>query len=241
MDMWSKDWESHDNIKFHHKCRIIVFIDKKIWTTRMLAESAQHITLLLHNSAGEKCVISFIYAKNTQSERKELWDKLIEEAKKCSLPWCIIGDQNCVRLVKEKKEGNMLTWNNIQELNNFVNCAGLTEMNIVGSKFSWRSGPMKNISTRIDRVITNVEWLAVFSNSNASYMDITTSDHAPIQLNMSTISQIICARPFKFRNHWLKCKDYNELAKDFFKFPADKNTMYNIVQMQKYAIAELKE
>lgn len=89
--------------------------------------------------------MSFIYAKNTQCERKELWEKLIHEFNTIMIPWCIIRDFNCVRFMKEKRGGNKLTWINIQELNNFVNATGLAEMSIVGAMFSRRSVLMKKI------------------------------------------------------------------------------------------------
>ena len=230
MESWGNKWTCINNIEYHHKCRILIMINSDLWSSYVISMSKQHITCMLNNTAGAQCIVTVIYALNLESERKTLWKQLEKEANTFITPWCIIGDFNCVRFLKDKMGGNKLTTRNIQELNNFINSAGVKELSISGVKYSWRSGPNKNIATKIDRLLCNIEWMNMFKSSHAKYLDLSTSDHVPIMFQFNHTQTLEGPKPFKFRNHWVKCEGYKEAIEKHFVFP-EENQLFNLIQM----------
>jgi len=209
-----------------------MLINTDYWRSCIISSSKQHMTIMLNNVAGAQCIMTVVYALNLAFDRVILWKELIKESNTYNIPWCVMGDFNRVRFINEKQGGRSLNLENVQELNKFITSTAMSEMKISGVKFSWRSGPGKNIATRIDRVFCNLEWMRTFINSNAQYLQLSTSDHVRILMQFSANRNNDGAKPFKFLNHWIYSKGYEEVTEKMFRFPL-KNQLFNLVNIQK--------
>lgn len=124
--------------------RAAVVIDK-------IQSSRQQITVLVGDN-----VITAVHAKSRHSMRRELWQQM--EAMKCSRPWLVLGDFNCVLQYAEKKGGRMPSLVAIQEFREAMDRCELVEADTIGTKFSWSNNKEERdrIISRIDRAFTNM-------------------------------------------------------------------------------------
>lgn len=70
---------------------------------------------------GEEFDCSFIYAHNSQCEKKILWVDLCQLARSINGPWILMGDFNCV-LNTNERIGSAVR---LQEMQDFHNCTSM--------------------------------------------------------------------------------------------------------------------
>ena len=91
---------------------VLVNPSKNLWVffsspfiCSIVSSSAQHITLsIYHPWLSGLLFFSFVHAKCTMEERRELWHHLLRDKPNAS-PWCIGGDFNVVTTPHEKCGG----------------------------------------------------------------------------------------------------------------------------------------
>lgn len=103
----------------------------------------------------------------------------------------------------------------------FLNGAGLMDMDPKGSKFTWRINPRNGFVTRerLDRVVVNWAWRAVFSHALAISLPIITSDHAPIILQLTPRQK--SGVTFQYEAIWDDKEECGEIIKQSWKTDAD--------------------
>ncbi|KAF5447259.1 hypothetical protein F2P56_032827 [Juglans regia] len=87
-------------------------------------------------------------------------------------------------------------------------------MQFSGNSFSWCNGHQASARSwvRLDRILLNVEALEAFPDSSFSYLPRTTSDHAPMLINLERIVAPYGYPSFKFQQMWTSHNDFMEMV-----------------------------
>ncbi|KAG6789217.1 hypothetical protein POTOM_005307 [Populus tomentosa] len=102
-----------------------------------------------------KCLVSFMYAPNDGSLKKELWEYLANFKTSVSKPWCLAGDFNETLFPSDRKGGSRIS-SAMKSFKNCIDCCELIELPLNGKKFTWSRG---NAASRIDRLFVSGDWL----------------------------------------------------------------------------------
>lgn len=210
-------WQVISNVDTCVKCRILIIFNTDVWNAQVYYLSDQHISVVLTNVGGAKFMCTFIYAQNFDHKRKKLWDNLILESRIISLPWLLLGDFNCIRFSNDKLGGTTVPTQKMQEVDCFLHASGLLELSTSGFDFTQWSGPAKNILTKIDRVLCNVEWTTKYNMATIKLLPSSSSDHTPILVQFDANYKKSIQKPFKFMNHWTLADGYNTLIENAWK------------------------
>lgn len=109
----------------------------------------------------------------------------------------LIEDFNTILEEEDRIMGSSMQDSEVKDFANFLEDNGLTEMKTVGRKYIWSNG---HLSSKIDRVIVNAQWLQVFPIEAVTItMDPGVLDHTSIAIT-SNDSQPIGKKIFKFFN-----------------------------------------
>lgn len=100
------------------------------------------------------------------------------------------GDFNEILLLSEKMGGNSRSYTQMNAFSDVLHDCGLSDLSCVGDLFTWsnkRSGP-DQIMARLDRFLCNIPGHEVFPNAVAENLNFLGSDHRPILLNLSNVT-----------------------------------------------------
>ncbi|RAL45417.1 hypothetical protein DM860_013813 [Cuscuta australis] len=157
-------------------------------------------------------LISAIYGAHTVMARKELWNQL------CSLcpsnnRWIVGGDFNAITSPHESKGTCGPNPSSMEDFNSCILHCKLINLDPQGSIYTW-SGVRSQGRTwrRLDRVLINLELLALFQDVELHHLAKSNSDHKPILLhcNDQTPNTI---KPFRFLNTWTLHEDFLNTVK----------------------------
>ncbi|XP_059295509.1 uncharacterized protein LOC132048840 [Lycium ferocissimum] len=91
-------------------CKIWLFWSEE-WSSQLIANEIQHVTLKLYNSVLQKEVLLIaVYANCDAIKRQDLWDYVGQIVVNHQLPWIVGRDFNVV-LSEEEKQGGLLVRN----------------------------------------------------------------------------------------------------------------------------------
>lgn len=120
----------------------------------------QVVTFAVHEEGRLTAYLSFVYAKCTLAERRELWRQLSLLSASITVPWMVGGDWNVILFANEKlapeEDGRA-----IDEFDDALCAASLADAGFIGSRFTWcnkKEGP-GCIRARLDRCLINSSWL----------------------------------------------------------------------------------
>ncbi|XP_074304660.1 uncharacterized protein LOC141639429 [Silene latifolia] len=114
---------------------------------------------------------------------------LLSEAQACchSRALGCYGDFNIIRDAQEKISNTPPDLNDITEFNSCLERCGLDDLPDIGCEFTWFN--KHDLSTRVysklDRVLTNADWILTFTQTYASFPSPNVSDHCPALLQFS--------------------------------------------------------
>jgi len=92
------DWSFVNNYSHSPKGRIWIAWDRYIWDCKVIASSAQQITMECINKGGLQLGFTVVYEANFKSQRASLWNELISIANLfVDIPWAVGGDYNTDR------------------------------------------------------------------------------------------------------------------------------------------------
>ena len=133
---------------------------------------------------GDMWDATFVYGNPKFSERRYLWDELSRLHTTSTSPWMCIGDFNEILSQEEKIGLRPHCPNKIHLFKQFVDEAGLMDMEIKGCRFTWMSNPRNGFITkeRIDRLLVNWEWRQIYPNAIVTATPPISSDHSPLIL-----------------------------------------------------------
>ncbi|XP_074291849.1 uncharacterized protein LOC141618659 [Silene latifolia] len=113
-------------------------------------------------------------------ERVELCDFLKHVATDCSDPWLWLGDFNIVLSPIERLGGQTTE----VEMEQFQDCASLCcmdDISATGALYTWSNKQVAStrVYSRLDRVMGNLEWMAMFGDYIAHFHPEGLFDHCP--------------------------------------------------------------
>ncbi|XP_074277099.1 uncharacterized protein LOC141600751 [Silene latifolia] len=153
----------------------------QLFYIHLLASSDQHITVeATEISSGDSFWYTVVYGFNSEGERQGLWSQLNNLKDNCSKPWCICGDFNSLLNYNERL-GSDVTWNEIREFRQCVSYCDVTDIQAYGSFFTWnnKQDPSTRVFSRIDRFMVNIDWMLLYPDSKAYFMNEGNFDHCP--------------------------------------------------------------
>lgn len=81
-----------------------------------------------------------------------------------------------------------------------VNDCGLIDLGFIRNEFTWEKskGSKTWVQERLDRGLANRGWRNLFSSSEVKVLDMSTSDHIPLFLQLNIIEYVSNKKRFPF-------------------------------------------
>ncbi|KAL7229373.1 hypothetical protein ACSBR2_007973 [Camellia fascicularis] len=137
------------------------------------------------SSVPAKWAISFVYALQQRSLRKDFWIQFEQMAACNNYPWVCIGDLNEIGLIGEKEGGSKCRMNQLQFFLELLSYCELLDLKFKGSQFTWSNNQRgsDNVRKRLDRAVANKKWRTLFPLAQVFYRLQIGSDHCPLVVN----------------------------------------------------------
>ncbi|GJV19454.1 RNA-directed DNA polymerase, eukaryota, reverse transcriptase zinc-binding domain protein [Tanacetum coccineum] len=226
-------WSRQNNVKLSRKgCRIAVRWDCNSVNCSLITATEQsmlyHVEVL---SSQKTFYCTFIYSANKGRDRKELWKELNMNKRVIgNSAWVIIGDVNVSLKQEDHSKGISNFTQDMIEFHNCVNEVEIEDINCTVVHFTWTKSllnPNSTILKKIDRVMSNCEFITQFNNANVVFLLYGISDHSPAILK---IPQVMVKKNKSFRLANYITEDEEKLlmqkAKVNWLKEGDKNTAY---------------
>lgn len=112
-----------------------------------------------------------------------------------------------------------------------VDAFGLVDIDWAGPVFTWTNGRQAEVCTyvKLDRVMSNVDWLELFSHALASNLAIQQSDHAPILIE-AIHNRRWNPRPFRFEAMWLNHSSCKGIIRECWRVAVTGSTMFKVTR-----------
>ncbi|KAG7588718.1 Reverse transcriptase zinc-binding domain [Arabidopsis suecica] len=137
-------------------------------------------------------VVAFVYGKNTDIERRLLWEDISELSAYPSLidtPWALVGDFNQIAATNEHFSiiPSSIPLRGMEDFQDCLRDNELEDLPSRGVFYTWSNHQQDNpVIRKLDRALVNGEWLNCFPNSIAVFDPPGDSDHAPCIINLDT-------------------------------------------------------
>ncbi|KAL4291160.1 hypothetical protein GQ457_14G012080 [Hibiscus cannabinus] len=162
----------------------------------------QCITGFVKNGT-EEFFLSTVYAWNTGSERKRLWQHfeflhtIIGDH-----PWLAFGDFNVILNPDESSVPIHGSCRDIQDIRDCFQSIGLSDHAFSGPLFTWSNHQEDNpLARKLDRDIVNPAWYKRFMHSTVEVLAPGISDHCPVLVTLDRRVKSL-PKPFRFFNFW---------------------------------------
>ncbi|XP_074378457.1 uncharacterized protein LOC141719994 [Apium graveolens] len=148
--------------------------------------------------------------------RRESWQLIKDLGAESQLPWCIIGDFNDMLYAHEKRGGRNHARVLLEGFQEVVHESGLSDLGYIGSEFTWERarGTDHWIQERLDRGFANQEWRHMFPQATVTVMEVSTSDHMPLFVELNKTRYVPKSKRFRFENMWIKEEQCMKLVQD---------------------------
>ncbi|GKA08008.1 RNA-directed DNA polymerase, eukaryota [Tanacetum coccineum] len=124
--------------------------------------------------------------------------------------------------------------------NSFITNAGLVEVSLGGSSFTWCHKSATKMS-KLDRFLVSKSLLSTWPNITAVTLERYLSDHRPILLRESHFDY--GPTPFRFFHYWFEMEGFSKIVEDAWReCPRDEsNAMINMMGKLKYLKTKIRE
>lgn len=196
----------------------------------VIGESQNYIDFEVENDQIGRWRYTGFYGCPERSRRRDSWSILRALADVSRFPWCIIGDFSDIMFIDEKRGGRMHPRSLMEGFVQTVGGCGLVDLGFEGEKFTWESfcGKHNWVQERLDRGLANQAWCELFPSTVVKVLEISTSDHLPlhVQLNRQVFVQRVSR--FRFENVWLKETECVNLLKNSWECTAGQGIIKKI-------------
>ena len=213
-------WNAVANYEFAELGRIWVVWVPQV-SVSVLQKSSQMITCLVKLPLVDtEFVVSFVYAVNCRSGRRDLWSDLVHLSGNSVIsdkPWMILGDFNQPLNPEDSSTGGTRISGGMEEFRMCLQSAQLSDLSFHGHHYTWWNKQEANpIARKLDRLLVNDNWLMAFPLSYSEFKEPEFSDHCLtcIQLGGQLIKK---RRPFKFSNFLLDNENFLGIIEDFWR------------------------
>ena len=128
-----------------------------------------------------------MYGPVIGSEKEDFWEELRAIRGLWEDPWCIGGDFNIVRFLKERRNAPRLTAE-MRRFSEVIGDLGLRDFPLTGGPFTWIGGLNSQVASRLDHFLISDHWEDHFSAITQSALHRLVSDHSPIVLEAGGFS-----------------------------------------------------
>lgn len=165
--------------------------------------SKNHIDAVVSIAGSEEWRLTGFYGEPDRRLRRNSWDLLRLLSQQSSLPWCVIGDVNNILSHEDKRGGRRyLEWL-VQGFNEAITDCNLVDMDLIGYAYTWEKakGTSDWMELRLDRALATQQWLDIYNAAALFNIEISTSDHTPIflelnkNLSSTTVRQFVLKTP----------------------------------------------
>ena len=128
-----------------------------------------------------------VYANPNAELKRQCFEKIVQLARRVSLPWMVIGDFNEVLLASEKVGGAGVDHRRIYRFAKWVQDCQLIDMGSKDPKFTWRGGVRNGgdrVYERLDRCFSNAQWRQMYQDANVIVLPRLKSDIILSLLNL---------------------------------------------------------
>ncbi|XP_060210656.1 uncharacterized protein LOC132637608 [Lycium barbarum] len=169
--------------------KIWLFVQHNV-DVEVLLDTKQSITVKLQfHDLNRDMVVTMVYAKCSDVERMQLWDK-------------------------EKIGGLPVLPQEYEDFAFCLNSCELHEMPFKGSTFTWWNGRAANdcIFKRLDRIVHNDTFQNWFGHLEVEHLSRTGSDHAPLLVSCGDQVKFFI-KPFRFLKFWVEHDTFLDFVK----------------------------
>ncbi|GJZ43695.1 RNA-directed DNA polymerase, eukaryota [Tanacetum coccineum] len=180
-----------------------------------------------------------VYAPQDRRDKRMLWDYFEHEINEWDGEVVIMGDFNEVRY-KSDRFGSVFNVQGADVFNAFIANAGLEEIPLGGSSFTWCHKSATKMS-KLDRFLFSENLLITCPYISATTLDRYLSDHRPIILRETQYDYGLV--PFRFFHHWIELEGFNKFVTDTWSVaPSDEsNAMRNMMSKLRYLKGKIRE
>lgn len=197
------------NYDHHSNGRIWLGWDTSKWDIVLLSQSAQQISCNVTCLESKmQFFVSIVYAYNTYSERRILWNELdafkkLITSNGVSSPWILAGDFNSYMKLEESVGSHNFWTTSMLDFKDCICNLGVTDLRATGQLHTWWDGSISNpVQRKLDRVMVNDTWLDLFPMSHASFLPRGISDHSPAAIHLGILHDKML-KPFQLYAHLL--------------------------------------
>ncbi|XP_074271392.1 uncharacterized protein LOC141595329 [Silene latifolia] len=219
------------NNNVHHSGgRVWVIWAPQMFNIQVIDSSAQQITSdVTEIATGNRFYFTVVYGFNEEASRRQLWSELQHIKDHILLPWCICGDFNVVLNFSETL-GNPVTGEEIADFRQCVDYCDIMDIQAQGAFFTWnnKQDPSTRVFSRLDRCMVTEDWMRLYPDSYAYFMNEGLFDHSPIVCYRRKDAQPRKA-PFKYFNMWGMDHEFKSIVqREWDKFVPG-ITMYQVI------------
>ncbi|GJR43473.1 RNA-directed DNA polymerase, eukaryota, reverse transcriptase zinc-binding domain protein [Tanacetum coccineum] len=234
------NWES--NMQECSKgCRIILGCDFDNTSVQILHQTSQSIFCVISaKNYNFKCFYTFVYASNDSLERRDLWEELIRNCRYVNgKPWCIAGDINVTLYPNEHSSGSSVVTPDMMEFQDCLNKIEVENICKSGLHFTWtknlqrtKAGNMTGILKKLDRVMSNEEFINQYPKAHDKFLPYIISDHTPSILCITTAFKRKI-KAFRFFNFLTDKQEFLPIVREKWSKEVKGFHMYQVVQKMK--------
>ncbi|GKB65013.1 RNA-directed DNA polymerase, eukaryota [Tanacetum coccineum] len=183
-------------------------------------------------------LIVVVYAPHDVRDKRLLWDYLSHVSNQWAGEVVMMGDFNEVRY-KSDRFGSNFNAHGADIFNNFIINAGLEEVPLGGSAYTWCHKSASKMS-KLDRFLVSENLLNTCPNISAITLDRFLSDHRPILLREASFDY--GPTPFWFFHFWFDVDGFDKFVTDSWKDAPgdDSNAMRNLCGKLKFLKVKIR-
>ena len=231
-------WKSDANYGFSELGKIWIMWHPSV-VVPVISKSLQMITCeVKFPEEADSVIVSFVYAANDETLRQAFWLEITNLADSPLLAdkaWSVLGDFNQV-LRPEENSATSTPNVDLQSrlFSQMLLDSSLADLNYRGFSFTWwNKRKSQPIAKKLDRMLANDAWNAMFPLALGVFGPPEFSDHASMHLSLSS-GQLKLKKPFRFYNFLLKNEGFLPLvAECWFSLHVIGSAMFRVARKLK--------
>nr|GEX79683.1 RNA-directed DNA polymerase, eukaryota [Tanacetum cinerariifolium] len=173
--------------------------------SRSWSQDEKEWTWISNNS---KVLIMVIYAPQSLSHKRVLWDYISSLIARWNGETIVMGDFNEVRSIDERF-GSMFNQSSSRLFNHFITSSGLVDVKLGGYSFTW-AHPSATKMSKLDHFLVSEGIISLFPSITALCLDSHLSNQWPILLR--EIHTDYGPIPFRFYHSWFKWDGFDVMV-----------------------------